>query len=64
MVKNMVALELPSVFMMLDSGADVSVAPGAFYQLGQPGEGRAIQMSDAQGEPLPSGACKSSSQSM
>lgn len=36
--------------MTLDSGADVSVAPEEFYNVGQPGGRKTIQMVDAHGE--------------
>ncbi|CAK9062295.1 unnamed protein product [Durusdinium trenchii] len=49
MIKNVVALEVPSVIMTIDSGADVSVAPERFYNLGVPGAGKPIEMIDAQG---------------
>ena len=39
-----------NVTMTLDSGADVSVAPPEYYQLGEPGLSRAVHMIDAQGE--------------
>lgn len=39
-----------SVVITLDSGADISVAPPAFYSLGEPGSGRPVHMIDAQGE--------------
>ena len=49
MIKNVVALEVPSVIMTIDSGADVSVATERFYNLGVPGAGKPIEMIDAQG---------------
>ena len=50
----MVKSVAPTVIMTLDSGADVSVAPEEYYQMGQPGQQRSVQMVDAQGEAIKS----------
>lgn len=49
-IKNVVALEPPSVIITLDSGADVPVAAERFYNLGLPRGGRTVQMVEAQGQ--------------
>ncbi|CAK9116129.1 unnamed protein product, partial [Durusdinium trenchii] len=50
----MVKSVAPTVIMTLDSGADVSVAPEEYNQMGQPGQQRSVQMVDAQGEAIKS----------
>ena len=50
----MVKSVAPTVIMTLDSGADVPVAPEEYYQMGQPGQQRSVQMVDAQGEAIKS----------